>query len=209
MIKVVLVSISGTLIVVTFIATMFLNSILGVFSLASTSIETLSNLQESKHIVDTVKKRHQKSKLIISKRFTHRARNRIAASAVSASTIGTAAVVVAVVGFEMYDYCEDKKEWTKENNILFNNDEEFDYSECWNEAKNDTATMVVSIKESVPETVSSTWEATKDISKESWQKTKRITFDTWKSTKSVSSETWNSTVDTTDKLWDSLINYTY
>lgn len=220
MIKVILMSISATLLVVAFVTSMFLNSILGVFGLASTSIKTLNNLQESKQIIDKVKTRHKTKKLNVSKKFAKRTTKRIAASAISASTIGTTAVVVAVVGFEIYDYCEDKKEWIEDNNILFSKGEEFDYRKCWNATKNDTGAMIASVKEAVPDKVTSTWKDTKDISNESWETTKRITFDTWGSTKSISSDTWNftkdvstdawnSTSDTTEKLWDSLIDLAY
>ena len=72
MIKVILMSISATLLVVAFTASMFLNSILGVFGLASTSIDALSNLHENKQILDVVKTRHEKRKLNASKKFLKR-----------------------------------------------------------------------------------------------------------------------------------------
>ena len=138
MIKVILMSISATLLAVAFTASMFLNSILGVFGLASTSIQTLNNLQESKQIIDKVKKRHKVKKRNVSKRFTKRAGRRIAASAVSAATIGTAAVVVAVATIEVIDYCDDKEEIHNDENLLFKSDEKFDYDECLNEAEEDS-----------------------------------------------------------------------
>jgi len=217
MIKVILASISATLIVVAFVASMFLNGILGLFGLASTSIETLSHLQESRQIVDTLKTKHKANKLKAPKKLAKRAGKRITASAVSAATIGTAAVVLAIATFEVIDYCEDKEELFESENILFHTDREFSYVECENEAKKDMVELIAFAKKSVPKVVSDTWHGTKDISKESWNDTKQITKDTWKSTKSasggawsytkdISSDAWSTSSDSAERLWDSLIN---
>ena len=205
MFKVIFMSISTTLLVVVFIASIFLNSILGVFGLASTSIETLNNLHDSKQIVDKVKTKHKAKKLKISK-YAKRTSRRISASAISAATIGTAAVVVAVVGFEVVDYCDDKEDLHEFENILFKTDKEYDYGECLSEAKNDTKAIIESVKNAVPKAVNSTWNGTKDISQESWNSTKSMTIRAWKATKSISNDAWGSTTETTDKFWDSLID---
>lgn len=218
MIKVILVSISATLLIVAFVSSIFLNSILGVFGLASTSIQTLNNLQESKQIIDKVKTRHKSKKLNASSKFAKRTGRRIAASAVSAATIGTAAVVVAIATFEIFDYCEDKEEIHNDENLLFKSDEKFDFNACLNEATDDSEKIIASIKNAVPEVVESTWEETKNISNNSWEATKSISIGTWNSTKSLSLEAWDatknitsdslsSTSETTEKIWRSLIDW--
>ena len=74
-----------------------------------------------------VKIRHKLKRLKLSKKFIKRTSRKISVSAVSAATIGTAAVVVTIASLEIYDYCNDKKELLEDGNILFKSNEEFDY----------------------------------------------------------------------------------
>ena len=207
MIKVILMSISATLLVVVFITSMFLNSILGVFGLASTSIETLNNLQESKQIIDKVKKRHKTKKSNMSKKFLKRSSRKITASAVSAASIGTAAVVITVMSLEMLDYCDDKKELQDNENILFNKTNSFNYSECMKEAQKDSSAMILSAKQAFPKMVANSWDSTKNISGSAWEATKATSVQAWLSTKTIGSDTWHSVSDTTKHMSSSMINW--
>jgi hypothetical protein len=168
MFKVIFTSITATLIVISLVASIFLKSILGVFGLAYTSIESIHNLQASKQIIDKVKKRHKSKKLNASKKFISRSSKKIASAAVTAATIGTAGVVITVAALEVYDYCEDKKELNEDGNILFNANHQFDYSQCLADAKKTSNKILISVKKTAPEMVYSVWENTKNISEQTW-----------------------------------------
>lgn len=195
MIKVIFTTITATFIVIAFVTSMFLNSILGIFGLISTSLDSFNSLQESKQIMGEIKKRHKTKKLNASKKFVKRSSKKIASAAVTAATIGTAGVVIVVAGFEVYDYCEDKKELLADENILFKTNKEFDYSKCLNDAQKDSNEIIILVKEAVPEIVASAWEDTKDISNETWESTKKISADAWASTSDATSRWWESLND--------------
>ena len=57
MIKTIFLTITATIAVVIFVASLFLNTILGIFGMAATSIETLQNLKTSQQVVDRMKTR--------------------------------------------------------------------------------------------------------------------------------------------------------
>ncbi len=193
MYKVIFSTVLTTIVVVFISASMFLNSILSIFGLEATSVVTLNNLKESKKIVNKIRARNKAKKIEISKKFVKRTSKKVASSAVSAATIGTAAVVITVAGLEVYDYCDEKREIQEESNILFNEKKEFNYNECLTEASKDSTKIIASVKKAIPGIASKTWESTKNISNE-----------TWESTKKIGSETWNSTSEASEKLWNSL-----
>ncbi|WP_321323988.1 hypothetical protein [Thiomicrorhabdus sp.] len=190
MIKTIFITISTTLIVATFVVSTFLNGILGLFGLASTSTKTLNELRNSKQVVENMKKRHAEKKLAVSKKYVKRSSQKIASSAVAAATIGTAGVVVTIAGLEVYEYCEDKKELQEDENILFNKKEEFNFNECLIAANEDSKEIVTSVKKAVPEIVDQAWEDTKGFSSE-----------TWETTKAMSASVWSNSLDTLDGLW--------
>ncbi len=195
MFKVIFASITATIIIISFVTSIFLNSILGVFGLVSSSIDSFNNLQESKQIVDKMKNRHKTKKLNASKKFVKRSSKKIASSIVAAATIGTAAVAVTVAGLEVYDYCEDRNELYEDESILFNTKTEFDFKQCLIDAKKDSNEIMLAVKKSVPEIVGSAWENTKDFSNK-----------TWESTKNISTDAWSSTLDTSGQLWESFVD---
>jgi hypothetical protein len=182
--------------VMTFVVSTFLNSILGLFGLASTSIETLNDLRNSKQIVENIKTRHKAKKINVTKRFVKRSSKKIASSAVSAATIGTAGVVVAIGLLEAKDYCEDKKELHEDEKILFGIKDEFDSDKCFNAAKKDTKEIIISVKDAVPEIVDEAWEDTKDFSNE-----------TWEATKEMSADAWGASLKTLEGLWKRITDW--
>ena len=198
MMKIILSTISATLVVATFVVSIFLNSILGLFGLALTSVASLKNLQDSKQIVQKMKKRHKAKKLTVSKKFIKRSSKKIASSAVTAATIGTAGIVVTVAGFEVYDYCKDKEELLEDENILFETDKEFDFNKCLSDASKDSKEIVASLKETVPEAVHKAWKDTRGFSNETWESTKRISSELWGSTSDAMGNVWKSFTDWTN-----------
>ncbi|WP_275098765.1 hypothetical protein [Sedimenticola hydrogenitrophicus] len=145
--------------------------------------------------MEKMKKRHKDKKLNLPKKFVKRSSKKIASSAVTAATIGTAGVVITVAGLEVYDYCEDRKELHEDENILFKTNSEFDYTQCLADAKNDSNEIIISVKKAVPEMVDSAWEDTKDISNEMWAFTKKISTETWSSATSAGGKLWQSLTD--------------
>jgi mannitol-specific phosphotransferase system IIBC component len=92
MIKTIINTVLFTVTVLSIVFSIFLNSILGLFGLVSTSLDTLNQLKDSQEIVETMKERNKSKKEKAPKRFARKASTRVAASAVAAATIGTAAV---------------------------------------------------------------------------------------------------------------------
>jgi len=193
MFKIILTTIGTTIAVTIFTMSIFINSILNTFGLATVSLEKLVSFQQSKQVIqqlktknekhkqknkqiqadntkykskiDAIKKRHKSKKLNISRKFVERSGKKITSSAISAATIGTAGVVLTVAGLEVYDYCEDKAVLLNDENILFDTNEEFDYARCLKNAQEDSAKIITLIQETAPEMVVSAWEDTKVSSK--------------------------------------------
>ena len=193
MFKVIFTTISATLIVISFTASIFINSILGAFNLVAMPFEKFNQLQESHKVIDKVKKRHQEKKTNVSKKFVKRSSKKIASSAVSAATIGTAGVVITVAGLEAHSYCEDKKEIQEDGNLLYGTDIKFDFKQCLIGAKEESSEIIVSVRKAVPKIVDNAWEETKEISSE-----------TWESVKNTSTQAWTSALETSSDFWKSL-----
>jgi cobalamin biosynthesis protein CobD/CbiB len=109
MLKTIFITITATLTVVTLAAHLFLNSILGMFGLVATSVETLSKLQASHEVVQKMKSRQLRKQKRISKRFVKRSGKRVASGALAAVTVGAVAAVAAMTTIEVADYCEEQK----------------------------------------------------------------------------------------------------
>jgi hypothetical protein len=192
MFKVIFTSISTTLIVISFTASIFINSILGAFDLVAMPFEKFNQLQESHNVIDKVKKRHQEKKTNVSKKFVKRSSKKIASSAVSAATIGTAGVVITVAGLEAHSYCEDKKEIQEDGNLLYGTDIKFDFKQCLIGAKEESSEIIFSVRKAVPKIVDNAWEETKEISSETWESVKNTSTQAWTSALETSSDFWNS-----------------
>lgn len=104
---------SGTLIIIFLSSWLFLNSLLAMFGLAVTSIHTLKNLHASQNVVNHMKQRHQVKKRHLTNAFTKRSAKKITSTALAAATIGTVAVAITMVSLEVSDYCEQKNHCTK------------------------------------------------------------------------------------------------
>ena len=144
----------------TFIASIFLNSILATFGLVSTSIESMQQLQQSKKVVEKMKTRHNTKKKNFSKKFTKRAGAKLSSTATSViPIIGVVGAIVAVAGLEASYYCEDKKELQEDENLLFGTDKSFDNEQCLAEAQQDSKEMITEAKEAVSESFNEAWDS--------------------------------------------------
>ena len=103
MLKTILITFSVTAGTLALAAHLFLNSLLGVFGLAATSVETLVQLKAFQRIVEAMKQRHTRKKNRIIKRFIKRSGRRVASTALAAITVGTVAVAGVMTSMEISD----------------------------------------------------------------------------------------------------------
>ena len=89
MLKTIFFTFTATIAMLSLIATLFLNTILGAFGLAATSIEKLQTLKTSRQVVERIKTWQAQKKLKVAKRFAKRPAKRIASAAAPAATAGT------------------------------------------------------------------------------------------------------------------------
>jgi len=160
MIKTLFLTISTTISVSAFIASLFLNSILASFGLVSTSIESLNKLQDSKKVVEQMKTRHSDKKKNFSKKFSKRAGAKLSSTATSAIPIvGVVGAVVAVASLEASYYCEDKKELQEDENVLYGTSKPFDNEQCIEEAQQDSKQMIAEAKQAASQSLNDAWES--------------------------------------------------
>lgn len=189
--KTILLTFSATLAAVIFAASVFLNSILGLFGFASIPINKLQSLNNTHQIVEKIKTRHTKRKLNVSKKFYKKSSKRVASSALAAATIGTIAVAVTMASIEVIDYCGEKQELQEDANILYDTNVTFDYQQCLEEGKNDSQLILNEAITNSGKAVSDTFETTSKYSTEKWDELKESSI-----------EAYNSTSEDADKLWD-------
>jgi hypothetical protein len=194
MIKTIFVTFTATVAVVFLVASLFLNTILGAFGMAATSIETLQNLKTSQQIVERMKTRQAQKKLKVTKRFAKRPAKRIASAAVAAATVGTIGVAVAVTALEANDYCEEKRELQEDTDILNGTHTEFDYEACYEEGKKDLSSVLSQVKDSTVDAVANAWKSTAHYSTEKWVSIKESCSDALESTGTASSRLWDAAV---------------
>jgi hypothetical protein len=190
--KMILLTFTTTAAALFFAASLFLNTILGVFGLATTSVETLSKLQSSQKVVEQMKTRHKAKKVDVTKNFAKRSSKKIASTALAAATIGTVAVVVTVASIEVADYCEEKKSLQEDANILYGTKNEFDFNHCLEEAKEESKIMLEEIKLSTEEAITTAMDSTVEYSNEQWLAVKQASASAIKSSEIATSELWYS-----------------
>lgn len=188
MIKGTLGIITATVTVTAMAGSIFLNSILGAFNMAVTSVDNLNSLRESRAVVNKLKQRHETRKLDVTRKFTRKAGKRAVASGAAAITVGTAAVVVTVAAIEAMDYCDEKKELNDEGNILYGTSEPFDYKVCMESAQEDSKELVDAAVEGSSDAVKEAWLATKEYSHEVWDALTRSIADLYESTTESASD---------------------
>lgn len=166
--KTVFFTFSATLGIITLLGTLFLNTILGVFGLAATSIDVLQHLNASQRVVEQMKSRHQHKKLQAAKRLSTKATRRVASTALAAATIGTVAVAMTVASLEVSDYCEEKETLQDDENLLYGSAIEFDLEQCFEEGKVESKAILTELKHSSARTVSDAFSGTSEYSAELW-----------------------------------------
>jgi len=90
MIKVILSTASATIAAIIIAGTLFLNTFLALFGLATMPLEIYQGLQGADKVVETMKVRNRERKRNLKKKFVKQSGRRVAATAIAASTIGTA-----------------------------------------------------------------------------------------------------------------------
>ena len=194
MLKTIFFTFTVTIAAVALVATLLLNTILGAYGLAATSIETLQDLKTSQQIVQRMKTRQAQKKLKVAKRFGKRPAKRIASAAVAAATVGTVGVAVAVTALEANDYCEEKRELQEDADILNGTHTDFDYGACYEEGKKDLSAVLTQLKDSTVAAVSDAWRNTSHYSAEKWTSLKESYSHALESTGNASSQTWVAAV---------------
>jgi hypothetical protein len=179
MIKTIIGTVFFTITVLSIVFSIFLNSILGLFGLVSTSLDTLNQLKDSQEIVETMKERNKSKKKKAPKRFARKAGTRVAASAVAAATIGTAAVTLTVFGLEVHDYCEEREQLLEDENLLNGTEETFNYQKCMSEAQSDSKQILIEAKDSISDSARASWESTTEYTEEQWDDFKNESSDFW------------------------------
>ena len=185
--KKILLSICSTLAIISMVFSLFLNTILGVFGLAATSVQSLQKLKASQEVVQRMTKRHETKKLKASKKIVKRAGKRIGAAAFAAATVGTVAVAAIVTGLEITDYCDEKEELQNDANILYGTDVEFNNRQCVAQAKDDSIAIYYELKSSSSTAVSTAFQKTSEYSAENWRCLVEASRESIDSTKEVTS----------------------
>lgn len=165
-----------------FVASLFLNSILGVFGLVSTSVDALSNLKSSHLVMEKMKIRHQIKKQNITKKLAKRSSRRVASASLAAATIGTVAVAVTMTGFELNDYCEDKASLQVDNNILYGTTGKVDFDACIDEGQDESIRILNDVKQSAYDNVNEAMDSAVGYSGEQWRALKEFNADTLRAT---------------------------
>jgi len=152
MIKTIFVTASVTLAVCGFVAAVFLNTILGVFGMAATSIATINSLQASEQIVKNMRERHKHKKLNLTKQLVKRSSQRVGATASAAAIpipyVTVVAVVIVATGLEVSHYCDQQSDLQGDFNVLYGSDIAFDAEQCFEASKNDAKAIWEEVKES-------------------------------------------------------------
>jgi len=133
---------------------------------------------------------YKAKKLSVTKKLAKRSTRQIASASLAAATIGTVAVAVTMASFEVYDYCEDKKDLQDDFNILYGTNDEFNFEQCIEGGKDESKRILTEVKQSASESVFEAMNSTAEYSGEKWLAIKESstyafesTNDLWESTK--------------------------
>jgi len=196
MTKTILLTISASVAVMIVVFSLFLNSILGIFGLVTTSVDTIRSLQASNQIVQKMKVRHSQRKANVAKKVAKKSSRRVASATLAAVTIGAVAVAVTVAGLEVYDYCEEKSEYQEDANILYGTSTKFDFKQCIKEGKEDSKAILDEVKNLTSTAVQGAMNSTVKYSSEKWNAIKNMSMQSLDSSKITAEELWDSS-----KLW--------
>jgi len=160
MLKTILITFTTTAGALALAANLFLNTILGVFGLAATSVETLNNLRTSQGIIEAMKQRHTRKKNRKTKRFVKRSGRRVASTALAAATVGTVALAAVMTSMAISDYCDEKRTLQEDANLLYGTDVAFDLERCLYESADDAKAIIAEATDTVATKVSKAFEST-------------------------------------------------
>lgn len=191
--KTIFTTVTVTLGVVYVSAHLFLNSILGVFNLIATPIDTYQEMMTAQQVVDKMKKRHATKKSNAAKKLGKRASKRVGASVLAAATIGTIAVAITATSMEISDYCEAKEELQDDENILNGTQVVFDMGICRDEGEKDAKRILDEVKSSSIQAVTNAMDSTAAYSAEKWEAIKQASMAAATSASEYTAELWDST----------------
>ncbi|PHS23654.1 MAG: hypothetical protein COA83_09525 [Methylophaga sp.] len=193
--KAIFLTVTVTIMAISFAVSLFINTLLGAFNLAVTSVDKLNDLQSSQKVVEQMKARHKTKQVNVTKKFAKRSTRRVASASLAAATIGTVAVAVTLVSFEVYDYCEDKKALQDDYNILYGTTDEFNFQQCLEEGKDDSKQILINVKKSASESVAAALDSTTKYSSQKWLAVKESSAHALELTNETANRLWGTTKD--------------
>ena len=98
-----------------------------------------------------------------------------------------------MASFEFYDYCEEKKDFQEDTNMLNGTNEEFNYEQCIEEGYDDSKVLMAELKNYSAESVSSVFNTNMQYSGEKWDAIKEASVQALESTGETAGEIWDAT----------------
>ena len=191
--KTVFLTVAATLVAAGLAASLFLNTILGAFGLAATSIDALQNLRASQQVVEKMKKRHAHKEANVSRKLAKGSTKRVASTALAAATVGTVGVAVTMASFEVAKYCEEKEELQDDANILYGTNVAFDFDQCLEEGKEDSKQMLEDLKNSSVEAIADAFDESAKYSAETWAAIRAASVEAFQAAGAAVGELWDAT----------------
>lgn len=128
------------------------------------------------------------------KRLTKRALRRVFTGVLAASTVGSAAVAVAITALEIEDYCEEQKEI--ENYLALLNGKKthvkFDSKKCLDEGKEDAASILKEAKNSTSKAIANAMDRSSNFSSKKWKVLKKAGIQTRQDSIKEANAVWDS-----------------
>lgn len=195
MLKTILLTMTATVATLSLAASIFLNSLLGFFGLAATSVQTLTHLHTSQQILEQVKKRHALKRHRVSRRLVKRSGRRVASTALAAATVGTVGVAVVMTGLEIEDYCEQMRSLQEDANLMYRTDTVFDHEQCMQEAQQDGEAILGEATDSMQVAASEALTAGGEYGRQAWNNVLAAWHRGVETTGNAAMGLWKSSVD--------------
>lgn len=159
----------------------------------SSHAETIDRLQKLEQVMDAVKLIHEERKKYTVTEFKERASKRVLSTAAVAASVGTVGVATAIIGLEVYDYCETKKILYENESILYGTSNSFSFDTCLQEGKEDSKAIFIDLTDSSIEAVSAAINSTKEYSAEKWESLKQTSGEVLQTTEGTATDLWDFT----------------
>jgi hypothetical protein len=189
----------ATISAVAVVAYFFLNTILGAFGMVATTMAKLQSLQASQQVVEKMKKKNTDRKHTSSKRLATRTAKRITSTVLAAATIGPVAVAVAMISFEVADYCDEKRWLHEDDGILAGKETPFEVNQCLDAGKKEMKEILTSLINSSQKTIADVFKNIKHYNDQKWDAVKKETMEALQSLGAGASRLWESTISMVNK----------